>query len=63
MAFSASLQLSSYINNVAAMILSVLLLEAVWSASHSFICRIAISLVEGLSRKVANNLMANKPEI
>ncbi len=62
MAFSASLQLSSYINRVAAMILRVLLFEAVESASHSFICKMAISLVEGLSKNVANNLIASKPE-
>lgn len=43
------------------MILRVLLFDALGSASHSFICRMAISLVEGLSKKVANNLIASKP--
>ena len=45
--FIASLQLSSYIYNVAAIILKVLLLAAEESDNHSFIWSIAISFVEG----------------
>lgn len=60
-ALTASLQLSSCMYRMAAMMRRVLLLLAVLSLSHSFTCRIAISLVEGLSKKVARSFIASRP--
>jgi hypothetical protein len=62
-AFMASLQLSSCMNSVAAMIRRVLLFAAVGSLSHSFICSIAISFVEGSPKYVAKSLIASRPNV
>lgn len=49
-------------NSVAAIIRSVLLFAADESFNHSFICKIAISLVDGSLRYVARSLIASNPK-